>query len=254
MDSISLPKRFNISVYDLFILILTGLSLLSLAVIALPFANNQAKQIAFTLDTFLSILFLLDFFFTLMSAPDKRAYLKWGWLDFLGSLPYLPLLRLLRIFRAVRSIRFLRQNSLSDLRQVILQRPERTTFFFVVLFAIILVSLSSYSILQIEELSPESNIETAGDALWWSIVTISTVGYGDHVPTTSGGRIIAILLMFVGISIFGALTSFMSASFVKSGDRQRQEIDDITDRLSAIEEQLKTLTKALQEKSDEPER
>lgn len=243
-----LPSQLKLDPYDLFILGLTGLSFISLLVMAVPASNPAAQQIAFTLDIFLSLLFLVDFFYTLASAPDKRAYLKWGWLDFLGSLPYLPLLRVLRVLRAIRSLRILRHNSLYDIWETIKQRPERTTVFTASLFSILLVSLSSYAILVIEAPIPDSQIQTPGEALWWAIVTITTVGYGDFVPTTSSGRLVAGLLMLMGIGMFSAFTSYLSTSFINRRQKQQhEESEDLAKRLDAIETQLKNLNETLAE-------
>ena len=243
--------KIHVDPYDIFILALTGLSLLTLAILALPYFDTAAQQIALSLDLVLSLLFMLDFFYSLITTADKRAYLKWGWLDFLGSLPYLPLFRVLRIFRAVRSIRILRQNSLHEIGQEVKDQPERTTFFSVVLFSILLVSLSSYAILQTEKLSPFGNIQTPSDALWWAIVTVTTVGYGDIFPTTNGGRIIAVVLMLIGIGIFSALTSYLSTMFINRGNRIAQEQNEVLiRRMSAIEQQLCELTEEIRHQSD----
>jgi len=248
------PNKFQVDPYDIFILALTVLSILSLIVLALPYFDTAAQQIALILDLILSLLFMLDFFYTLMTAPDKRAYLKWGWLDFLGSLPYLPLLRVLRIFRAIRSLRILQQNSLRDIQQAVSNRPERTTFFSVAFFSIVLVSLSSYAIFQTEKLSPSANIQTGSDALWWAVVTITTVGYGDKVPTTNGGRIIAIALMLTGIGIFGAITSYLSTLFINRGQQiaekhSEEQNEAITQQLAVIEDQLRVLTEKIDQQS-----
>jgi voltage-gated potassium channel len=252
MKNSTIPHKVHVDPYDIFIIVLTGLSFLSLIVLALPYFDTAAQQIALSLDLILSLLFMLDFFYTLATSTDKRAYLKWGWLDFLGSLPYLPLLRVLRMFRAIRSLRVLRQNSLRDIQQAIRKRPERTTFFSVALFSIVLVSLSSYAILHTERLSSSGNIQTASDAFWWAIVTITTVGYGDLFPTTNGGRIIAIALMLMGIGIFSALTSYLSTLFINQGHKLTREYnDDIITRLAAIEEQLRLLTEATKKQSDQ---
>ena len=175
MEKNSRPPKYRLDVYDFFILGITLLSLVSIPVISLPYFNEAAKKIALALDLVLSFLFMLDFFYILSTTPDKRAYLKWGWIDFVGSLPYLTLFRVLRIFRAFRSLRLMRNNRLQEIWQVVRRRPERTTFFAVMLFAIILVVFSSYTILQVENLSPNSNIKTSSDALWWSLVTVTTV-------------------------------------------------------------------------------
>jgi len=80
---------------------------------------------------------------------------------------------------------------------------------------------SSISILQVETV-PESNIKTAGDAIWWSFVTITTVGYGDKFPVTGEGRVIAAFLMVTGVTLFGTFTGFIAAWFMgdKSSNKQ----------------------------------
>lgn len=252
MKNLIADPKSQIDPYDIFILSITGLSFLSLIVLALPIFDTAAQQIAFSLDLILSLLFMLDFLYTLITAPDKRAYLKWGWLDFLGSLPYLPLLRALRIFRAIRSLRILRQNNLREIWQAVKKRPERSTLFGVGLFALILISLSSYAILYFELLSPNSKIQTAGEAFWWAVVTVTTVGYGDYYPTTNGGRVVAIVLMLMGIGLFGALTSYLSTSFINRGNQTTQkQNEDVIKRLAAVEEQLCELRDALREQSDQ---
>ena len=76
------------------------------------------------------------------------------------------------------------------------------------------MSVSSVLILQFESRSPDANITTGGDALWWAVVTITTVGYGDYYPVTSLGRLVAVFVMFSGIGIIGALASILAALLV----------------------------------------
>ena len=91
--------------YELFILGLGILSLLNyLALVLIPLPQ-QAEQILSSLDVLLSFIFLYDFFRSLVRAQDKPGYLKWGWLDLLGSLPYLTIFRLLRSVRVIRAAR-----------------------------------------------------------------------------------------------------------------------------------------------------
>jgi hypothetical protein len=69
-------------------------------------------------------------------------------------------------------------------------------------------------VLQIEKPAPNGNILTGEDAVWWSIVTIATVAYGDRYPTTPEGRLIGPLMIIVGVSLFSVLTSFIATTFV----------------------------------------
>jgi voltage-gated potassium channel len=102
---------------------------------------------------------------------------------------------------------------------------------------------------QFESGSPEANIHTGWDSFWYSIVTITTVGYGDRYPVTVGGRITAMFIMFMGVGIIGALASILSSILVGSPPAPseekvpgavvpapaiEQEIADIKDKLAAI--------------------
>jgi voltage-gated potassium channel len=89
-------------------------------------------------------------------------------------------------------------------------------------------------------------IDDYGTALWWAIVTITTVGYGDAVPITNEGRGIAAFLMIVGISLFGFLTANI-ASFLVALDQgeARTDLDKIAAKLDALEHELQALRREL---------
>ena len=72
-----------------------------------------------------------------------------------------------------------------------------------------------------------SNIKTAEDALWWSFVTVTTVGYGDLYPVTTAGRIIAAALMTVGVALFGTFTAYVASWFVQQREEQEEEEERI---------------------------
>jgi voltage-gated potassium channel len=81
--------------------------------------------------------------------------------------------------------------------------------------AVIAVGLGSIAILHAEQESPDANITTFGDALWWAATTVTTVRYGDRYPVTTSGRLVAVALMVVGISMVGAVTASVAAWMVK---------------------------------------
>ena len=100
---------------------------------------------------------------------------------------------------------------------------------------------SSIAILNCET-SPESNIKTAGDALWWSFVTITTVGYGDYYPTTIEGRIIAVLLMTTGVGLFGTFTAYVASFFFQSAPTaQPGREDEILSELRTLREKIEKM-------------
>ena len=84
----------------------------------------------------------------------------------------------------------------------------------VFLIAFLLIITSSISILIVEN-DVNSNIKSAEDAIWWTVTTITTVGYGDRYPVTTEGRIIGMLLMFYGVGIFGTVSAYFSSVFIK---------------------------------------
>jgi voltage-gated potassium channel len=88
--------------------------------------------------------------------------------------------------------------------------------------AILMIIFSSIAILQVET-DPNSNIKNAEDAIWWSFVTITTVGYGDKFPVTTEGRIIAAFLMTVGVGLFGTFTGFVASWFMGTNNKENGE-------------------------------
>jgi len=104
--------------------------------------------------------------------------------------------------------------------------------------AFVLIVFSSITILNCET-APESNIKTASDALWWSFVTITTVGYGDFYPTTTLGRIIAVVLMTAGIGLFCTFTAYVASLFLQEEEKgQEKREDQILAELKSIRERL----------------
>lgn len=93
------------------------------------------------------------------------------------------------------------------------------------MISFVLMVFSSIAILNCET-APESNIKTASDALWWSFVTITTVGYGDFYPTTLLGRIIAAALITAGVGLFGTFTAYVASSFLQQEEEEQEKRED----------------------------
>ena len=79
---------------------------------------------------------------------------------------------------------------------------------------ILVLEFGSLEMLHIEQYAPGANITTASDALWYVIVTISTVGYGDRYPVTNGGRFFGSLIIIIGVGIFGTFTGYLANLFL----------------------------------------
>ena len=195
--------------YEIFILLVSLLSVANLVVSWIPGLDPDAVNVLVVINFFLTIIFLGDFIYRLSTASSKRYYFisNWGWADLLASIPALRILRLFRIFKAYRLLnKYGARNILGQLKK---HRAESVLF--IVVFSVMLVIESgAFLILMAENGAPDANILSASDAMWWVYVTIATVGYGDHYPVTTSGRLVGIMIMTMGVALFGTLAGFIA--------------------------------------------
>ncbi len=203
-----------------------------MVLLLLPF-SQATRDLLLVYDNVVCAIFLLDFAMNFTGSKPKRAYFitQRGWLDLLGSLPSLgifqlgALLRLARLSRLARITRLLRGQAGKDLVLDVLNNRSQYATFITVLLAGMTLATATFLVLQFEGQTADSNITSAGDALWWGIVTMTTVGYGDFFPVTMLGRLTAIFVMFAGIGIIGALASILASLLVSSPTPAEPEPD-----------------------------
>ncbi len=182
---------------------------------------SKTKKLMYYIDYAICIFFIIEFLIRFYSAKDKVKFLRWGWIDLIASIPIFKVLRLGRIFRLVHLYkRELKNVEHQEYIQTHYGNRAKSSLEIATLIAIALIIFSSIAILQVET-APNSNIKTAGDAIWWAFVTISTVGYGDKYPVTPAGRMIAVFLMTAGVGVFGLFTAYIASIFV--ADEKRKE-------------------------------
>lgn len=222
-------KPFVIDVsYEIFSLAVVLLSLINLPLLWLLPLSEQ-RNVVIIVEVVISVYLFFDAIYRLVRAPSKSRFL-WhfqGWLYFVGSMP-VPLLRLVRLIPVWLAMRRLKKSDLTHLGEVVLAHPAHSTLFGVLLAALAVLQIGSLWILGAESGAPNANIRTASDALWWSVVTIGTVGYGDRYPVTTDGRIVGVIVIVTGVALFTTLTSFLAQSFIKS--QQKPVTDAPADR------------------------
>ena len=228
--------------YNIFVMLITILALICmLSYYFLPL-QPEVKQVLYYSDLFACMILMFDFFLTWYITPDRRHYLlRYGWIDFLGSIPGFLFFRLLRTFRMFRIFRRIRRTASEEVLKQARQRLGESTMMAAILMLYLVVTLGSIAIVLVESPDSQANIQTGGDAVWWAFVTIATVGYGDKYPVTASGRGIGILMMVVGVSIFSVLTGFLALSFQNRRAKQQQEAisamrDELRNELTEIKE------------------
>lgn len=233
------------AVYELFIFALTVFSLLVLVAYWLLPVSAATRQALFRSDILLSLIFLADSFRSLFRAPDKWAYLKWGWLDFLGSVPAVLPLRVARLARFIRSWRVIRaRHPRQVLREFERQRAEGVLLVTIFL-AVMLITTAGILVLELEGDAPDANIRSGPDAFWWAYSTVTTVAYGDRYPVTFLGRIVAMVLMILGVGLSAVLASYLAATFIGAGRVEQEDIDLVRDDLAVVKGDLVTIQAAL---------
>ena len=242
-------KRSN--AYELFILVLTVLSLVIMVALLLPLSDATIKVLN-VYDNLICVIFLIDFGLNFARSHPRREYIvgRRGWLDLLGSIPsfgffpYSALFRLARLSRLARITRLLRGQNKHELVSDVVAHRGQYAAFITALTAMIVLTLSSVLVLQFESRSPDANIKTGGGALWWAVVTITTVGYGDEYPVTPMGRVTAVLVMVAGVGIIGALASILASILVPPPTPTEEPASDapsVQAELAAIKEELVAL-------------
>jgi voltage-gated potassium channel len=207
--------------YNIFILVLTLFSLAIMGVLLLPL-DNDTHDLLTLYDNVICFIFLGDFAMNLAGSRPKGEYFikQRGWLDLLGSIPSIgvfqlgALLRLARLSRLARIGKLLSGKNRKALVADVLHNRGQYATFITILAAGMVLSVASVLVLQFESGSPDANIRTGGDAIWWGIVSLTTVGYGDFFPVTFLGRLTGVSLMVAGIGIIGALASILASMLV----------------------------------------
>ena len=159
------------------------------------------------------VAFALDFLGRLYLAERRASYTFQHWYDVV--LIAAPMLRPLRLLRLLAFARILNRSAMGNL-------AGRVSIY-VAGAAVMSIGLGALAMLDAERGEPNANIRTVGDALWWAVTTVATVGYGDRYPVTTAGRFIAVALMLVGISVVGALTAVIATWLIENVRQVEQE-------------------------------
>jgi voltage-gated potassium channel len=183
------------------------------------------------LDYFVWAAFAVEYAVKLRLAVDRRRFVRHHLLDLaVVAVPILRPLRLARLFRFVRLVRVTVVLGEGLKRAKAMLTHHGLHFVLMSVTAIVFAGAALEDVL--ERHTPGSTIHNFGDGLWWSIVTVTTVGYGDKVPVTGAGKFVAVALMLTGIGLVGFLTATVASYFVK--EQHSDELDEVKATLNRV--------------------
>lgn len=230
-------------------LLVLALAMVPLLVLPLLVGLPAGVEAAFeAADWLVWAVFAVDYLVRLALAPDRRRFLRREWPDLvIVVIPFLRPLRLARSARALRVLRLVRVAAvLSEVGQEGRRLLVRHHLHHALLAIGVVVAASAVIGFAVED-QAGGTIDSFGDALWWAVATVTTVGYGDTYPVTPAGRGIGAFLMVTGITLFGVLTANLAAFLVERdepADQPRREADEVLRRMAALEAKLDRLIDA----------
>jgi len=214
---------------------LTELPLLVLAFVMIPllvgpllWKLSPSEEATFlTLDWFIWAIFAIDLAVKLVVAPHRLAYLKRHWLEVLVVVvPFFRPLRIARVF-------IFGSRAWVGARRLV-------NVDFLLVYGVGLVMIAATVVTSVEG-GEGASIRSFPDALWWSMATITTVGYGDMVPISTVGRAMGYILMLGGIAFFSGITANLASFLVKGRDNREKALHDLVTEIEGLRKEVAKL-------------
>jgi len=188
------------------------MAIIAVLIVMLEFSKTlteSAMRIINIADILVYIIFALDYFIRLFTAKNKKKFFKHNIIDLIAILPlgFLTSSTLGSAFKLLKVVSYVLR-LIGNVKEILF-----TNGFIYALGSTIIITIMGSIGIYIFEDGISATITNYGDALWWSFVTVTTVGYGDISPSTGGGRFIACILMIAGIGFLSMLTSTISTFF-----------------------------------------
>ncbi|MCS3924535.1 potassium channel family protein [Methanosalsum natronophilum] len=231
-------------------MILLAIAVLPLVLIGTGFLETafMDTQTARLIDDIIWMIFLLEYIVMITLSSDKKQYFKNNKLLFFIIILTPPLIvpdtasafRVLRVARVLRLLIVVEKGI-----KPLMESFTRDSFNYILIYSITLVAISGIVFSVIEEID-------IFDGIWWAITTVTTVGYGDMYPTSDAGRVVAFLVMIVGIGFVSVLTAAIAAHFVDIDQDDTNEeliakLDDLDEHVQHLSGQIKSLENELDE-------
>lgn len=203
-------------------------------------------------DWMVCVVFFIDFCRRFFKAPSKLGFMKWGWLDLLACVPMIDAFRAGRVYRLVRVIRIMRAiRSSRHIVGMVYRRRAQNTFAVVATTSFVGTIFSAILMLELERDADGVNIREPIEAIWWSFCTVTTVGYGDYYPVTTPGRIVAVVLMTLGVGLFGTFAGYVGSLFVAPASQPKlQSMEAMEDKMTRLQASVDRLEDLLRSRGE----
>ena len=218
---------------ELFIQILIIISIINFTVQTLPNINPTYQKVSNSIEVVSVFFFSLEYFLRLLSSkkPFKFIFSFFGIVDLLAILPFyltlgadLKSLRAVRLFRLLRLLKFLRYgDTLKNLKQSFDNVKKELTLFSAA--TLLLIYFSSVGIYFFENEAQPDAFSSVFSAMWWSVATLTTVGYGDIYPITTGGKIFSTFIVFIGLGLVAVPTGLIASSLTQALNKKSSDKD-----------------------------
>lgn len=240
--------RQRLNPWDWLVLVVAVVSLLLVILETFLHAPPAVLSILRTVDTLSCLVFLADVLVRWRREKFAANYWRWAWIDVLASIPFEPAFRSLqavRIYRFIRLVRILKKLGTltggTSLNEKLLALPG---------VAMVMVLFSTMLIVEVERSAPGATIKTGGDALWWALTTVTTVGYGDTFPVTGEGRLIASVLMLIGIALFGSMSAIVTSKLILP--KETRDHEELRREVRELHAEIRELRRRLPDRPEDP--
>ena len=240
--------RQKLNPWDWLVLVVAVVSLLLVLLETFLHIPANVLPLLRDIDRLSCLVFLTDIVVRWRREKWAASFWRWGWIDLLASIPFDPAFRSLqaiRIYRFIRLIRVLKKlNAITtgtSLNEKLLALPG---------IALVMVFFSTMLMVEVERAAPNATIKTGGDALWWALTTVTTVGYGDMYPVTSEGRIIAAVLMLVGIALFGSMSAIVTSKLILP--KETRDHEELRHEIRSLHAEIRELRRHLPDRPNDP--
>ncbi len=218
-ESDTFPGR----IFDIAVLVLIGISIVSLSVETLPDLSPRLEHILFSLEIVITILFTVEYVLRIITAPNKWRYVFgfYGLIDLIAIAPFYLLLgadlyalrafRLLRIFRILKLVRYSR--TMERFGKAFAEVREEAVIFFMA--TAVLLYISAAGIYHFEHEAQPEAFRSIFHSIWWAVATLTTVGYGDVYPVTAGGKAFTFVILMCGLGIVAVPAGLISSALSK---------------------------------------